>query len=88
MDKLWFCADLVLSKVGAEGSETILPGSSGRHEGLGAMENTAGQKVLMFPYQGGGNPRVEAQQAHVRFHAAVDHQMVLPAGLPYQLAVD
>lgn len=52
------------------------------------MENTAGQKVLRFPYQGGGDPRVEAQQAYVRFHAAVDHQMALPAGLPYQLAVD
>lgn len=60
----------------------------GGHECTGSTENTAGQKVLTFPYQGGGNPRVEAQQAHVRFHAAVDHQMALPTGLPYQLAVD
>lgn len=52
------------------------------------MENTVGQKVLTFPYQGGRNPRVEAQQAYVRLHAAVDHQMALPAGLPYQLVVD
>lgn len=52
------------------------------------MEGTLGQKALRFPYQGGGDPRVEAQEAHVRLHATVDHQMTLPAGFPYQLTVD
>lgn len=59
-----------------------------RHEGTGAVEGTLGQKALRFPYQRGGDPRVEAQEAHVRLHATVDHQMALPSGLPNQLTVD
>lgn len=55
---------------------------------MGAIESSAGQQVLRYPYQGGRNPRVEAQKTHVMLHAAVNHQMVLPAGLPYQLPVD
>lgn len=51
-------------------------------------KNAVGQKVLRLSYQGGRNPRVEAQEAHVGFHAAVHHQVVLPTGLPDQLTVD
>lgn len=39
-------------------------------------------------YQGGGDPGVEAQQAHVPLHAAVHDQPVLASGLPHQLPVD
>lgn len=48
-------------KVWRGGNETIVPGILGRQESKGAMESTVEQKVLRFPYQGGGNPRVEAQ---------------------------
>lgn len=40
------------------------------------------------PYQGCGDPGVQAQQAHVALHAAVHHQPGLPSGLPHELPVD
>lgn len=40
------------------------------------------------PYQGGGDPGVEAQQAHVPLHAAVHHQPALPADSAHQLLAD
>lgn len=57
----------------------------GRQEGraLGAVGRTwAG------PYQGGRDPRVEAQQAHVMLHATVHHQPAPPSRPPHQLPVD
>lgn len=40
------------------------------------------------PYQGGGDPGVETQQAHVLLHGAVYHQPQFPSDLPHQLPVD
>lgn len=58
----------------------------GAAEGWGS--GLQGQDGRGGPYQGGRDPRVEAQQAHVLLHAAVHHQPSLPIHLPYQLPVD
>lgn len=63
-------------------------GKAGTGEPQGAWGAWRACRAGPVPYQGRGDPGVEAQQAHVPFHAAVHHQRGLPPGLPYQLPVD